>query len=289
MKRGQITQELYMIIIEVILVSSAGLMLFNYVDSMKDNTLYDKQYLAKDISLLVTTLYMAPGNVQYHYTYPNHPMDSFDFYFKPTTMIGSNEVGVADSNVRYPYTISYPYASDSEITNELTQQISPDELWLTKTGSLITSRQMSLNMLKCIPPKFYQELDSILIIFEGDVKEFYQIAVKLQTYSYRTGRDIYLSHVPSEGKLIRLDNRPSDPDLTVYLRNTDADYAKAYYTYGDGYARYLACSLVNSALLVKDMPVINVPREYGERMVIEFESGEKDAFDGLMEVLDDDA
>ena len=68
-KRGQF-QESLLIIANLILVIIIFLGLLLFVKDAADDTLLEKTYYAKDISLLLTTISAAPGNIQYDYEIP---------------------------------------------------------------------------------------------------------------------------------------------------------------------------------------------------------------------------
>lgn len=60
--------EMYFILIQIILILATAFFLTMYVASIKDNTLYQKNYLAEDISLTYTTILSSPGKINYSYS-----------------------------------------------------------------------------------------------------------------------------------------------------------------------------------------------------------------------------
>ncbi|MBI5390644.1 hypothetical protein HZB02_04090 [Candidatus Woesearchaeota archaeon] len=67
-KRGDVTAEQLFLMFEVLLAIIIFLSLMNFVVSLKDNTLFEKNYLARDLALLTDTVYAAPEQLSYTYT-----------------------------------------------------------------------------------------------------------------------------------------------------------------------------------------------------------------------------
>ena len=65
-KKG-IIHDLFFNVFELILAFIVVLALLNFVSDVAEQTIFKKNYLARDISLLVNTLYAAPGKVEYTY------------------------------------------------------------------------------------------------------------------------------------------------------------------------------------------------------------------------------
>lgn len=68
-KKSQFQESLlFMAYIILAIMIFLGLMIF--VKDAADDTLLEKTYYAKDISLLMTTISAAPGNLEYNYEIP---------------------------------------------------------------------------------------------------------------------------------------------------------------------------------------------------------------------------
>lgn len=65
-KKG-ISHDLFFNVFELILAAIVILSLLNFVSDVAEQTIFKKNYLARDISLLVNTLYAAPVQVEYTY------------------------------------------------------------------------------------------------------------------------------------------------------------------------------------------------------------------------------
>ena len=78
-KKG-ISDEMFFNIFEIVLAFIVILSLFNFVSGVVKQTIFEKNYLARDASALVNTIYAAPGDLEYTY-YENAKGNTFLFNF----------------------------------------------------------------------------------------------------------------------------------------------------------------------------------------------------------------
>ncbi len=78
-KKG-ISDEMFFNIFEIVLAFIVILSLFNFVTGVVKQTIFEKNYLARDASALVNTIYAAPGDLEYTY-YENSKGNTFQFNF----------------------------------------------------------------------------------------------------------------------------------------------------------------------------------------------------------------
>lgn len=105
-KRGTET-ILYFRIICVIIAIGLFIITLSFVMDVYRGTLIIKNYKAKDMALLITTLYASPGNTSYEYAL------SGDF----TVRIGNGLVSVSDKKGEYLYWYSKPAGIDDIVVN----------------------------------------------------------------------------------------------------------------------------------------------------------------------------
>ena len=79
-KKAQVEHEFYYIIAQMFLIVLIAVALFTFIDDVADQTLFEKNYLSKDIALIVNSIYASPGDVSY--TYPGD-IKNFIIDFKP--------------------------------------------------------------------------------------------------------------------------------------------------------------------------------------------------------------
>ncbi|MBD3163807.1 hypothetical protein GF323_01280 [Candidatus Woesearchaeota archaeon] len=271
-KKADADEELYFILLQVVLVGAVGLMLFNYINSFKENTIYDKNHLSRDIALVLNTLYMAPGNVYYEYEYSNMPLSYFDFYFN------ENTIGVSDSQQRVkgnsPYKINYPYAANKKITNDLQILRNPKSVFFYKSGNIITNnKKISLNKLHCQNTGLTNRPKKILFDFFYSTKEeeekLIRLAEQLSSYFYNTNLNIDFARTIEKGKnaFTKKDtNKYTWADLIIIFRldKTQEKSIKSYYYFKglESYQepKYLGCTILNSVLEINsDINNANIP------------------------------
>ncbi|MFH1506291.1 MAG: hypothetical protein ABIE94_04890 [archaeon] len=71
MNKKGFVQDLWFVIMEVIILVLIIVSLFSYVNHIADGTLYWKNYYARDIALIMDTVHAAPGEVNFNYNVLN--------------------------------------------------------------------------------------------------------------------------------------------------------------------------------------------------------------------------
>ena len=104
-KKAQ-ANEFYLILIQVLIALMIYLIIQAYISSVINDTIFEKNYLSKDLSSLMTVLYSVPGNLNYVYSNDNVDLAKFEF------RMGNQEVivGEIDSGAKLP--VSEAYAED---------------------------------------------------------------------------------------------------------------------------------------------------------------------------------
>ena len=72
----------YQVLIQLIIVIFVFAILMSYVKSVEKSTLFEKDYIAKDIALIIDANYAAPGEVEYSYKNTRIILDKFNFEFR---------------------------------------------------------------------------------------------------------------------------------------------------------------------------------------------------------------
>jgi len=86
--------------------------LFSYVKSIEKDTEFQKIFLSRDLALMMNTLYSAPGNVEYTYSFDKLDLSKFKFEFK--SLEDKQVAGVIDESIAK----TYPYAKPSQSKEE---------------------------------------------------------------------------------------------------------------------------------------------------------------------------
>ncbi len=100
------THELFFNVFELVLALVVALALFQFINNVVKSTEFEKNYLARDLSLMVNTVYSSPGDVSYTYG-ENLGGNSFSIKLEPNSVI----VREKDSEVP----IFYNFAENNNI------------------------------------------------------------------------------------------------------------------------------------------------------------------------------
>ena len=65
-KRGM-SHDIFFNVFELIVALIVAVALLSFVTDVAEGTIFEKNYIARDLSLLVDTIYTAPGDVEYTY------------------------------------------------------------------------------------------------------------------------------------------------------------------------------------------------------------------------------
>ena len=77
-----ISHEMFLNVFELVLAAIVILALLSFVKSVVNNSIFEKNYLSRDTSILLNTIYSAPGDVSYSYK-ENTGKSSFILKFSP--------------------------------------------------------------------------------------------------------------------------------------------------------------------------------------------------------------
>lgn len=91
--------ELMFIIFQLMMIATIFASLMFYVGTLKEQTLFKKLALSRDLALTVNTLYSAPGNIEYTYYAADLNISKFDYRFNEQ-LVNVLEQGRPTS---YPY------------------------------------------------------------------------------------------------------------------------------------------------------------------------------------------
>ncbi len=108
-KRGM-EERLYFWIFYFVVLIIVLLGLFTYVNNIADKITFDQDYLARDLALILNTVYASPGNIEVSYSIPKKS----GFLF----IIGDGLVIVRKGNDVLNEK-SYPYQEDKYVENNL--------------------------------------------------------------------------------------------------------------------------------------------------------------------------
>ena len=101
--RKGISHEIFFNVFELVLAFIVVLALFTFVNDVAKQTIFEKNYLSRDLAILVNTVYAAPGDLEYTYN-ENAGKSIFIFDFKPDKIeIYGQEEKESSVHVYYPF------------------------------------------------------------------------------------------------------------------------------------------------------------------------------------------
>ncbi len=119
-RKAQIEHEFYYILAQLLLIVLVGFALFSFVGAISQGTLYNKNYISRDVALIIDTIYASPGDI--HYVYPVD-ISEFIINFKKDNVEVYEELKLYEK--MHPSRISYPILVDRNIALE-NKIVSPD-------------------------------------------------------------------------------------------------------------------------------------------------------------------
>jgi hypothetical protein len=127
-KRGDVTHESLWFMFDLVLTVIVFLSTTYMVDNAVESTKFEKNFLARDVSLLLETLYAAPGVVSINYA-----QEKFWFSFN----FDKNKVEVYDANELMPYKGTYTFMRDNNL--ELKNKLVEPAVKQGKVGTFLTN------------------------------------------------------------------------------------------------------------------------------------------------------
>ncbi len=243
-KRSEAQHELYFLLFEIGLAVSALFFITGKISQFRDNTVFDVNYLARDLALVLNTLSFSPGNAEYQYEYPKL---SFDFDFRDKVTVKEKEGNP----------ISYPYMKHKGLLYAFNPLSSPASITFYKSGKTISNQHLSLNRLPCTEA----ELGKIAIDFDLS-QHAQELGLLAQSLSGKEMKKIY-----SDGKFVDVPAQMSAPLLAlVSMKDSSFDYIKVYSSPEE---KEKACTIANAVVDALGIPAAVIPGRQKGSMLIE--------------------
>ncbi|MEK6947427.1 MAG: hypothetical protein AABX32_07515 [Nanoarchaeota archaeon] len=116
-----ISNELFFNVFELVLAAIVILALYNFINSVVDSTIFEKNYLARDLAMLTNTVYSSPGDLSYIYSENSGKhMFIFDFKHNSVQVTDKSSAGLSSSipgkeNTDSTLPASYPFAENKNL------------------------------------------------------------------------------------------------------------------------------------------------------------------------------
>lgn len=137
-----VINEAYHILIQIFIAISAFWIMQSFIDSVVEDTLFEKEYLSNDLALITEAIYSSPGDIYYEYDNPKANLYTFNFNFR------EQSVSIKEAGAEKPIAISVAYGEDKNINNELKELIRPQKIFFKKTQTKIIADQHPIDTTK---------------------------------------------------------------------------------------------------------------------------------------------
>jgi len=129
-KKGDINEQMYTLIVNIVAIVIVFGIVFNHIESIRKNTLFDKAYLSRDLALLTNTIYSSPGNIFYNYPNSSNKIDitKFDISFKGGYVIVNEHPEGNEIKSSYTKELSFESSLPGLIET-------PEEIYFVKTDN----------------------------------------------------------------------------------------------------------------------------------------------------------
>lgn len=287
-KRGQMQHELMITIFDLVLIGMLFLSLMGYVSSIQSMDFVKKEYLSKDLALLINTVYASPRDITVYY---DSGISDFTFEFQnQRATVYETEVEKGE-----PTKVYYPFAIDRNIARQFAKIEGPDQIAISKSHDTLSIDESSVPTETEACPDVYTRDDDPTIMLDpghggtdtgytGEVEEaqlVYDIAKQLEQVLPGTvvsTRELTLSKVSlapdlsTEDRLGKIELH--EPDMLVSLHCGKAQDSQEVIIYINYYNtqtvrnKKLACLIKNRFIEEfegLDVRVRNIrPEQFGD-------------------------
>jgi N-acetylmuramoyl-L-alanine amidase len=273
-KKGQeMETEVYSTLMQIAILVFVLLSLGFYLKSVRDNTLFEKMYLARDVALVMNTLYAAPENTGMIYAAGEVNLANYSFDAKDNYITVSKK-DESSGNEKY-----YHYATDRAYEEKFSAIVNSKTITFIKDdnhAAVNSSNEFILNDLICAqfdssasnwkpnaiidpghgddPNRAFEGRDTGFIMNTLQESDYtMQIGTILRNMGYRLTRE-YEHFIPQATRITAALN--AEVIISLHLDNysSDRNIIKAYISAESTKAlesRKLACLLLSSLAELK--------------------------------------
>lgn len=137
-KKG--TEPVIWIIIEAVAITIAIIIIFNYINTVQDDTLFMKEFLARDLALMIDTVSTVPGEVTYTYKDSKANLSKFTYSFSKGIVDSPNKVDIRVSKEQaatMPEDTTYPFYYDAKLSADFRTIADSKQIAFTKKAGII--------------------------------------------------------------------------------------------------------------------------------------------------------
>lgn len=248
-RRGAIKLSLEFII-ELFIIAVIAIAFFVKISDIASSDVFEKQYLSRDLGLLIDSVYAAPGSLVYSYS-------SFDNNFSAS--IKDNVISVSTHN-KTGSAVRFPYVDDSKVATSFERDSFDNvsiSFFKSKTSLHLSSKQYDSFDLKCSDAFSFKPspINSILVdpSYSGDFpgKKSNKINESYVTLMLSRALAPLLNSESSRGseEFLSVQRRISlsqGKDLSLTLLTSDSDSVDVFIRSDSLSDKRLACYLIKN-------------------------------------------
>ena len=263
-RRGQATLLSSWIIIELVLLLVLWFSIFNYVEDVKDGSIFEKSYVVRDLSLATETVQSVPGDLTFYYYQDYLNLWDYDYYF------ANNEIGISEPN-DLTYRITYPYYLSTKYYTTLQNMYSPLQLIVLKEDKWFEITEYAdvsfFEKLQC-PDTATLFFNKDTLVIDSSLDEF---PLGLEAY-FRAKLDFTKKSTTRQGATYEFDVIEEDTNLLLSLDKSDEVTDKTAVTVkipltNKEQNEKLACLILNSLLNYFPEIEITAPQESNDEVL----------------------
>jgi len=168
LNKKAMTNQVYHILFQILIAITVYWTLQSYIDSVAEDTMFEKSYLSKDLALLTDTIYSSPGEVRYLYTNDKAELNKFEFEFS------NQKVSVSEIEAEEKLEAKYPYGEDLKFpySGQLIRRINQIAFSKTKINLEIDPNFKSgIEKLKCPDINTKSDIKQISVLIHSEKTE----------------------------------------------------------------------------------------------------------------------
>jgi len=116
--QGEMEEEVYSTLIQVAILVFVLVSLGLYLKSVRDNTVFEKIYLSRDIALLMNSIYAAPENIGYVYAAGETNLTKFTFKSQENYVVVNDKNSISNQEMFYKYATDLSFHEEFPLIEE---------------------------------------------------------------------------------------------------------------------------------------------------------------------------
>jgi hypothetical protein len=250
-------------------------LIISYIGKVGENTTFQKRFIAKDMSLLIDTLYASPGNIYVEYPHTtlwfgiSFKKNTLEVFEKPTESQKTKEIAhfLEDTNLRITKQVFSPLEDYKEKKSFVRKYLPVFELFKKNKYDLSEKQTLSIrffktqNQIKIFDKEPRLNLNEIKCNTDEKIGKISFIQTENNNRFYNSIGNLF----EDLGEITKIDLPKKEKNIILILslkENSNSNYIKSYYDANSWPLSSLSCSIVNEILSMefgKDKDAASIP------------------------------